>query len=616
MRIVVLVSGNGTNLQAVIDACASKLLPASVVHVFSNREGVLALKRARAAHIPTTCLLWEKKKENREAYDKRLAILIQKQQPTLIVLAGWMHLLSKAFLCQFNGNQIINLHPALPGTFAGAHAIQDAFGTYGLTESGVMVHTVVEEMDAGQTIAQLTVPRFQSDTLHIFEARIHAAEKIVLVNAIGLQLNRIASTTAKGFKIPILLKRGKVRDMYDFNYSRLLMHATDRCSCFDQYVCDIPQKGNVINRISAWWLNETRHIVPNHLVYVVPDFSAMVVKKCQVFPIEFVVRGYITGTTNTAMWTLYSSGVRKFGDILVEDGLKKNQKLNAPIVTPTTKSDDHDEPIDRQHIIEHGIMSEEQYDYCHTIAIRLFQFGQTVSAQRGLILVDTKYEFGIDPITDEIILVDEVHTCDSSRYWRAGTYQLLFDNNLEPERFDKDMIRLYIKERCDPYCPDTILPPIPQELINQVSTVYLNFYHQLTGTNQLEHTFPVNDITLSAIQTTYLIDVHTPHVVVMYNCQHDNYSYAMRLSSLLKFKYGILSTMVKQDPHKNTNDLLQYIEQQQKRKDVIYVVVDKNKLTRKSTAAVITRHSNAVVIEASNKKLIDTGDVIQRICFK
>jgi phosphoribosylaminoimidazole-succinocarboxamide synthase len=613
-RLVVLVSGNGTNLQAIIDACVSKMLPNAVVtHVFSNRQGVKALQRAHEANIPSTCFEWDRKKEAREDYDKRLAAVVMKQQPTLIVLAGWMHLLSPAFLRHFDENQIINLHPALPGTFPGAHAIQDAYGAQGLTHSGVMVHTVVEEMDAGETILQLAVPRFPGDTLEMFEDRIHQAEKVVLVNAIGLQLIKFAPKSR--FKVPTRIKSGKVRDIYDLGCGMLLMEATDRCSCFDQYVCDIPQKGNIINRLSAWWLAQTRHIIPNHMVHSFhdSDYAAMVVKRCQVFPIEFVVRGYITGSTNTAMWTLYSAGVRLFNNVEVSDGLSKNEELNEPIVTPTTKSDEHDQPISGTEIIECGIMTQSQYDYCHSIAIRLFKFGQTVAAQRGLILVDTKYEFGYDPTTEQIILVDELHTCDSSRYWKLDTYSLCFETGVEPERFDKDMIRLYIKECCDPYAEGAVMPAIPEELIQQVGDVYMNFYAHLTGQEleQLPPNFPLNnDMALSALQNAYFSNIHRPHVVLMYN-DHD---YAVRLGTFLKFNYGIYSTLQKQHPYRGVSELLDYLSEQSERKPVIYVVVDKKKSTRKAAVAIINSHTNAIVLEAGDKKLGDVADRIQRVC--
>lgn len=490
-RLVVFISGNGTNLQAIIDACEAHILPAQLVHVVSNRDGVLGLERARLANIPTSVIKWQRGIDSRHQYDERLAILTKRLQPTLIVLAGFMHVLTESFLKHFDENQIINLHPALPGTFAGAHAIEDAYAAK-VAQSGAMVHTVVQEIDAGKTLAQLSVPRFEQDTFEEFAQRIRYAEKTVMIAGIAAGLQNLAKPKLSNlFYTPVKFRSGKVRDVYDIGCGLLLIESTDRCSAFDRQICNIPQKGNIINRTSAWWFNRTRHIVDNHLVHSFGDeFPVMVVKRCVVFPVEFVVRGYITGTTNTAMWTLYEKGVRTFGDIQVGDGLRKNEQLSEAIVTPTTKSEFHDEPINRKEIIERGLMTEVEYKFCHDVALKLYECGRIIAAQSGLILVDTKYEFGINPSTKQIILIDELHTCDSSRYWRAETYWQRFEEGQDPERFDKDIIRTYVKNNCDPYAPNSAIPEIPQELIAQVTQVYSDFYLTLTGKKNCRQIFP------------------------------------------------------------------------------------------------------------------------------
>lgn len=195
-----------------------------------------------------------------------------------------------------------------------------------------------------------------------------------------------------GFEI----SKGKVRDIYSSKQNEnMILISTDRVSAFDRIIGFIPYKGQVISQISLWWFNETKHILPNHII-ACPDPNVIVVKKCQIFPIEFVVRGYITGITSTSMWTHYSSGVRNYCGITLPDGLIQNQILDYPILTPTTKETVHDQLISEKQIIETNLMSKEDYSYCSKKALELFSFGQKISKKHGLILVDTKYEFGKD----------------------------------------------------------------------------------------------------------------------------------------------------------------------------------------------------------------------------
>lgn len=221
------------------------------------------------------------------------------------------------------------------------------------------------------------------------------------------------------------------------------------------------------------WFNLTKHIVPNHFVKCIAD-DVMLCKKAKRFDIEFVVRSYITGSTSTALWTHYVAGERLYCGLTFPEGLVKNQKLPEPILTPTTKSD-KDELISLSEIIDRKIMTQEQLEYVKKKALQLFKFGSEYAEKRGLILVDTKYEFGIDEETNDIILIDEVHTCDSSRYWMLDTYQSRFNSNQNPESLDKDMIRIYITDRCNPYVD--VLPEIPLELIEKVRMTYEKFFH-------------------------------------------------------------------------------------------------------------------------------------------
>lgn len=270
---------------------------------------------------------------------------------------------------------------------------------------------------------------------------------------------------------------GKVRDSYDLG-DKLVFVTTDRLSAFDRHLASIPYKGQALNLTSAWWFEQTEKIVPNHLI-AIPDPNVMIVKKCQVFPIEFVVRGYITGTTNTSLWTQYQSGCRSYCGIAFPEGLQKNQRLTFPVLTPTTKDKVHDKPISPAEIIAEGWMTQADWDEASALALQLFQFGTATAADHGLILVDTKYEFGRDA-SGRIIVVDEIHTPDSSRYWLADSYTERFEQGKEPENIDKEFLRLWFAKHCDPY-QDKILPKAPEELIVTLASRYVQLYEMITG---------------------------------------------------------------------------------------------------------------------------------------
>ena len=202
-------------------------------------------------------------------------------------------------------------------------------------------------------------------------------------------------------------------------------------------------------------------------------------KKCDVFPVEFVVRGYITGSTSTALWTVYNSGEREYCGNILPKGLLKNQKLDANMLTPTTKDKTHDRPISPAEIVAEGWMSQTDWEYCSTKALELFSFGQKKAAENGMILVDTKYEMGRD--TDgNIILIDEIHTPDSSRYWINDTYEERMASEKEPQNVDKEFLRLWFVDNCDPYNDET-LPEAPEELVVELSSRYIYLYETITG---------------------------------------------------------------------------------------------------------------------------------------
>jgi phosphoribosylaminoimidazole-succinocarboxamide synthase len=270
---------------------------------------------------------------------------------------------------------------------------------------------------------------------------------------------------------------GKVRDTYDLG-DKLMLITTDRLTAFDRPLAVIPYKGQVLNLTSAWWFEQTASIIPNHLI-AVPDPNVTIAKKCRVFPIEFVVRGYISGTTGTSLWTQYQKGVRNYCGIQFPEGLKKNQSLEQPVLTPTTKETEHDRPIAPKEIVSEGWMTQEEWDEASIAAIKLFKYGTEVAAKHGLILVDTKYEFGRDA-EGNIILVDEIHTPDSSRYWLANSYAERMQAGKEPENIDKEFLRLWFAEHCDPY-NDAVLPSAPEELVVTLASRYVKLYEMITG---------------------------------------------------------------------------------------------------------------------------------------
>ena len=289
---------------------------------------------------------------------------------------------------------------------------------------------------------------------------------------------------------------GKVRDTYDLGDGRLLLITTDRQSGFDRLLGAIPFKGQVLNRTSLYWFAQTQHMVANHVLGS-PHANALLARKCRVLPIEFVVRGYMTGSTDTSIWTQYANGVRMFCGHALPEGIKKNQPLLANIVTPTTKEAAHDRPITAEEIVAEKWLTQSEWDFCSAKALELFSFGQRLAVERGLILVDTKYEFGVAP-DGEILLIDELHTPDSSRYWIKNTYHQRLEAGLEPEMIDKEFFRLWFRERCDPY-KDAVLPLPPPELIAELAARYIQLFERITGTEFLPDERPLESTIMAGL---------------------------------------------------------------------------------------------------------------------
>ena len=272
-------------------------------------------------------------------------------------------------------------------------------------------------------------------------------------------------------------RTGKVRDMYERG-GKLVLITTDRHSSFDRIIAHIPWKGQVLNQVSAWWFDRTKDIVPNH-VLAVPDPNVTIARKCTMVPIEAVVRSYLTGVTDTAAWTRYAAGTRDFGGTILPDGMRKNQELPQPIFDPTTKEATHDRTLSPQQMIAEGFITQDLFDRVKGTALKLFARGQEIAARSGLILVDTKYEFGTDE-HGALVLIDEIHTPDSSRFWQRDSYAARFAAGEEPQYFDKEFLRLWFRDHCDPY-RDATLPAAPPELVDELSRRYIAMYEQITG---------------------------------------------------------------------------------------------------------------------------------------
>jgi phosphoribosylaminoimidazole-succinocarboxamide synthase len=270
---------------------------------------------------------------------------------------------------------------------------------------------------------------------------------------------------------------GKVRDNYVLENKRIII-TTDRISAFDRVLGTIPFKGQVLNQLADFWFDKTKHIARNHVIEV-PDPNVMVVRECVPLPVEMVVRGYITGVTTTSAWYNYQRGVRDFCGVRLPEGLRKDQKFDEPIITPTTKAEAgaHDRPISGKDAIKEGLVSRDLYDSMAETSLKLFDFGTRFVSKHGLILVDTKYEFGT--LDGELVLMDEIHTPDSSRFWFADTYEGLFKNGEEQRKLDKEYVRTWLANRG--YTGDGIPPKLAPEIVIEAARRYIEAYEKITG---------------------------------------------------------------------------------------------------------------------------------------
>ncbi|EJN03182.1 phosphoribosylaminoimidazolesuccinocarboxamide synthase [Phyllobacterium sp. YR531] len=283
--------------------------------------------------------------------------------------------------------------------------------------------------------------------------------------------------------------KGKVRENYDLADGTRIIIATDRISAFDRILASIPLKGQVLTQTARFQFEQTQDICPNHVIEY-PDPNVLLCRKLTILPVEIIVRGYLAGTTGTSILTLYKAGKRQMYGFTLPDGMLDNEKLPQPIITPTSKAFDggHDEPLTAEDILEQKLLTKEQWETISTYALKLFARGQEIAASRGLILADTKYEFGTDE-AGNIVLADEIHTPDSSRYWFADSYEA----GKRPVSFDKDFVRNWVVERCDPYKDD--IPEIPADVIDATTNVYIQAYEKIT-----DRKFEAGDAALDPLQ--------------------------------------------------------------------------------------------------------------------
>ena len=273
--------------------------------------------------------------------------------------------------------------------------------------------------------------------------------------------------------------RGKVRDNYDLLDGRRILVATDRLSAFDRILAAIPFKGQVLTQTARFWFEATGDLCPNWVLGY-PDPNAVIGRRLDILPVEIVVRGYLAGTTSTSILTQYRAGKRDMYGLRFPDGMKDNQVLPAPVITPTSKAfgGAHDEPLTQAEILDRRLVTPAQWQAATGYALALFARGQAMMAERGLILADTKYEFGTDA-DGRVVLADEIHTPDSSRYWLASSYPSRFAAGQSPESFDKDFVRNWVAARCDPY--NDPIPDIPGSLVLDTARVYIRAFETITG---------------------------------------------------------------------------------------------------------------------------------------
>lgn len=563
LKVALLGSGVGTSVVSVCNAVKHKLLNINISCIVSNNEyGNRFEQIGKDFGIRSLNIIWDKT-VSRSEYENTLIELLKLNDVDFVVLAGWNHIVGEKFIKTFK--YVINLHPALPNSFVGQNCIKQAYHAYqrgDIKHTGSMVHHVTNNLDRGEVISSVNVPIYKSDTYEMLETRQKSMEKGLLVEAIQKIVSTYNDLMIKELNSGVYV--GKVRRVEDIGYNLLLMSTSDRLSAFDKHVCNVPFKGLILNQLSKWWFSKTTDIIPNHYLY--SDNNHMIVKKTQPIMLEIIVRAYMTGSSNTSIWSMYKRGERKMYGLEFRDGYVKNEKLDEIIITPTTKGE-HDYPITEEEIVSQKFLTQEEYDFVKTKALQLFKRGQEIADNAGFILVDTKYEFGRLK-NGEIILIDELHTCDSSRYWLKETYENNFKNGKEPNKLDKDCIRDWIKIQCDPYNDE--IPEVPSDVIQSVSNVYKTYYEKLIG--ETLQTNVGEELTCEDFLEDYFKKYHDKLVVILSGSPSDK-PHALKIKKCLS-DLNIASVEHYKSAHKNTEEVLNTIKKYNKRQlKTIYVTI-------------------------------------------
>jgi len=283
---------------------------------------------------------------------------------------------------------------------------------------------------------------------------------------------------------------GKVRTSWAVGDTQRLIVTTDRLSAFDRVLAGVPYKGQVLNQLAAFWFERTTDLIANHVV-AVPDPNVLLARAAHPLPVEVVVRGHITGVTDTSVWSRYAAGARHIDGYDFPDGLSKNTELPRPIITPTTKAADggHDEPLSCADVVARGLLEPELWERVQAAALAVFDRGRSIAAEAGLILADTKYEFGLDVATGDLLLIDEVHTPDSSRFWMAESYAARLAAGDEPESLDKEFVRRAFADLG--YTGHGAPPTLAPEVWSATAGRYVLAYERITGEAFAPAPYPV-----------------------------------------------------------------------------------------------------------------------------
>jgi phosphoribosylaminoimidazole-succinocarboxamide synthase len=284
---------------------------------------------------------------------------------------------------------------------------------------------------------------------------------------------------------------GKVRVSYSLGNDQRLFVTTDRLSAFDRVVAAVPFKGQVLNQLAAWWFANTTDIVANHVISL-PDPNATIGIEAQPLPVEVIVRGYITGVTSTSLWRRYAEGERTIYGHRLPEGMQQHQQLENALITPTTKAEAgaHDEALTCAEVVSNGLVTSELWDQVQSVALALFARGQQVAQSAGLFLADTKYEFGLAP-DGTLVLIDEMHTPDSSRFWIAETYDERVSSGQDPESLDKEPIRRALSAAG--FRGDGDSPDLGPEVVAVTTERYIDAYQRLTGQTFIPGSYPVQE---------------------------------------------------------------------------------------------------------------------------